>query len=119
MLIELISYPIILIAIGIFDIIGFLDLGKWIYIIRLKMSVKLKTKHKVTFSESGLYYETSNIKSEIAWDFYTSFLESENTLILIYANRQFSVIPKSSFQNNDYPILKDFLSHYYQSPTQN
>ncbi len=109
MLKELIIYPIVLIAIGIFDMMGFMDFGKWLYLIRLKMSIKSKSKHKVSFSENGLYFATNNIKSEIAWEFYQSFLESKNTLILIYGHRQFSVIPKSSFKDSDYTILKDFL----------
>ncbi len=84
------TYPIVLIAIGIVDMMGFMDFGKWIYLIRLKMSIKSKSKHKVTFSENGLYFATNNIKSEIEWEFYQSFLESENTLLLIYGHRQFS-----------------------------
>ncbi|MDP8080285.1 YcxB family protein [Phocoenobacter skyensis] len=106
---EFIIYAFLFILIGLFDFMGFLAIEKLIYIIRFKMTNKFKHIQKVRFSNAGIYYETNGIKSDIEWRFYNNFLESENTLMLIIGKKQYSVIPKSSFNEEDYIILRDFL----------
>ncbi|MDP8078888.1 YcxB family protein [Phocoenobacter skyensis] len=106
---EFIMYSVLFVLIGILDFIGIFDLGKFVYLMRLKMTSKFNCQQKIIFSETGIYYEMLNIKSQLEWTFYTDFLENETTLILIYGKRQYSVIPKSSFKDNDFIVLKDFL----------
>ncbi|MDP8162904.1 YcxB family protein [Pasteurella skyensis] len=106
---EFIIYAFLFILIGLLDFMGFLAIEKLIYIIRFKMTNKFQHIQKVRFSNAGIYYETNGIKSDIEWRFYNNFLESENTLMLIIGKKQYSVIPKSSFNEEDYIILRDFL----------
>ncbi len=102
-------YGSLFIFLGIVDFMGFLDIGKFLHLIRLKKSEKLKYKQKVIFSQEGIFYKTNDINSHIKWSFYKSFCESKNTLILIFGKRQYSVFPKSSFKDDDYVVLKEFL----------
>ncbi len=106
---KFIIYSFLFILIGLLDIIGSLAIEKLIYVIRFKMTNKFKYPQKVRFSDAGMYYETKDIQSNIEWNFYNDFLESENTLMLIFGKKQFSIIPKASFNDKDYMILKNFL----------
>ena len=101
-------FAILFILFGILEIAGFLDIGKLVCMIRFKTNPKFKGLQKIKFSENGLHYETIGIKSDIEWNFYKNFLESENTIILIFGKRQYSVIPKSIFKKDE---LNSLIKH--------
>ncbi len=95
----------------ILDVLDLLDIAKLIYKIRFKQNPKFKNKQKIKFTEEKIFYETNKIKSELEWTFYKKFLESKNTLILIFGKRQYSVIPKSAFREEEVIILKNFIQN--------
>jgi hypothetical protein len=91
-------------AIGILELLGYLDFVKMIMRIRFKNNKKVKHIQKIKFTDQGLEYETEGVKSEIKWNFYTKYHEGENVFILVYGARQYSVIPKHAFNRQ----LEDF-----------
>jgi TM2 domain-containing membrane protein YozV len=105
---------IVIIIIGIFDLLNFIDFGKIVIAIQFKNNNKLKFIQKIKFTENGLEYETQGIKSNIEWNFYKKYYEGENIFLLIYGNRQYSVIPKQGFNdklNNFRKLLESELNN--------
>jgi hypothetical protein len=95
---------IIIIIIVILNISGFIDFEKIVIMIQFKNNKKLKSIQKLIFTDTGIEYETQDIKSNITWNIYNKYYEGENIFILIYGKRQYSVIPKNKFENR----LDDF-----------
>jgi hypothetical protein len=101
---------IIFLLYGINELTGALSIAKFLFGIRLKMDPRFRDMIKITFSDKGINYKTPSIDSDIKWDFYKKLVESDNTLILVYGKRQYSVIPKSVFSKKDLGSVIDLLS---------
>ena len=59
----------------------------------------LETYH-LTFSDSGVHFKTKSIDSNIAWTLYTRVLQNESVILLIYATRLYTVIPRRAFRDD-------------------
>ena len=105
---------IIFIAFGTAKLSGLLDFGKLADTVRFKTNPKFRETHTVVFTEEGMSFEMKGIKSDIDWSFYENFMESENTILLVYGKGQYSVIPKSAFKQDDLDSLKKILSNTFQ-----
>jgi YcxB-like protein len=66
-----------------------------------KGSQKLKQDYELIFSDEGILFRTSSIDSRLAWDLYKSWIENAEFFILYHGKREFSVIPKRAFENDE------------------
>ena len=61
---------------------------------------------KLFISHDKMRYKREDISSEIEWSYYKGFIETPNTVLLLYGKRYYSVIPKAAFSEGE---LKKFL----------
>ena len=52
---------------------------------------------KLLISEEKIRYEQKSINSDIDWNYYKGFIETPNTILLLYGKKYYSVIPKNAF----------------------
>ena len=64
-------------------------------------SEKLKQEYEITFSVDGLHFQTAGIDSRLEWELYKNWIEGPEFFILYHGEREFSVIPKRAFENDD------------------
>ncbi|MDR3259693.1 MAG: YcxB family protein [Fusobacteriaceae bacterium] len=89
----------------IFIVVGFIDFFRIVDPIKMIVSSRFKKDHKfmqlqkLTFTDDGIEYETNDVKSNIAWNYYRNYYESVNIFMLIYGNKlfEYSIIPKDKF----------------------
>ena len=62
---------------------------------------------KLFISHDKMRYEREDISSEIGWSYYKGFIETPNTVLLLYGKRNYSVIPKAAFSEGE---LEKFIS---------
>ena len=62
---------------------------------------------KLFISHDKMRYKREDISSEIEWSYYKGFIETPNTVLLLYGKRYYSVIPKAAFSEGE---LKKFIS---------
>jgi YcxB-like protein len=94
---------------GVVEWFHLVDPGKWLMMLRFNWSPKFKELQTLTCRSDGIDYAMSNIQSTIQWSFYTGFLESQNTFLLIYGKRQYSVIPKDALTGEQLADFKKLL----------
>ena len=95
---------IILTAGGILLSLGVVE--KIVTYIYFKLYVSKIGKQKLFISENKIKYEIKNINSEIEWSYYQDFIETPNTIMLLYRKKYYSVLPKNAFSKED---LKKFI----------
>ena len=66
-----------------------------------KGSDKLKNDYDISFGEKGILFRTLGIDSRLDWDVYNTWIEGPEFFILYYGEREFSVLPKRVFENDD------------------
>jgi hypothetical protein len=99
---------ILIIIFSLFSLLTPFKLSRYIVGLQFKNNPKSKYMQSVIFNDNGLMYNIQNVKSEIAWDYYNKFLETNNLIILIYGPRQYSIFPKNSFTEFDLRLFIDF-----------
>lgn len=68
----------------------------------------------IRFYDQGIGVDMTGGSSNLEWDFYEAFLETEDFFILIIAPNNFSVIPKSAFSTDDQARLSALLAEKLQ-----
>ncbi len=61
--------------------------------------MKLKEEYDLTFSDEGIQFKTDSINSNLKWNTYVDFMESEECFYLIQSKQVYSVIPKRVFES--------------------
>lgn len=63
---------------------------------------RFRDEFHLTFSDSGIQFQTQSINSSLAWSLYSSVIENDNFYILIYGRdiHALSVIPKRAFSDS-------------------
>ena len=56
---------------------------------------------KLFISADKIRYEQKDINSDIDWNYYKGFIETPNTILLLYGKKYYSVIPKDAFSSNE------------------
>lgn len=62
---------------------------------------KYRDEIRVTFHSDRLYVETADGTSDLAWSFYSSYLDTPEFVLLYITRRSFSVIPKAAFRDKE------------------
>ncbi len=74
-------------------------------------SEKLKQDYNISFNDEGIHFQTLSIDSRLQWELYKKWIEGPEFFILYHGKREFSVIPKRVFENDDeQKRFKDLLS---------
>lgn len=58
---------------------------------------KFKEEYHLTFTPEGILFETETIHSELKWDAYTKFWESEDCYYLVQEEHIYTILPKRAF----------------------
>ena len=98
-------YGIFFVVIGILFLSGIsMNAFSWLY---FKLYINRKGVQKLRISDEKIRYEIKDIKTEIGWNYYKNFLETPETILLLYGKRHYAVVPKKVFQGKD---LEYFIS---------
>jgi hypothetical protein len=62
---------------------------------------KFRDDYLLIFSPEGIQFRTAHIDSQLQWSLYSWALITDRSFILYYGSRQFTVIPKRIFQNQE------------------
>ncbi|HEY2963149.1 MAG TPA: YcxB family protein [Pyrinomonadaceae bacterium] len=62
---------------------------------------KLRDEYRLTFSNDGIWLQTSQIDSKLAWSLYTRVLENSSLYVIVYGTdaRMMTTVPKRTFRN--------------------
>ena len=98
------------ILVGIITLVPRLSLSRFILGLRFEKNKKSKLRQVIEFSDEGLSYFIENANSKLSWDFYSKIIEGKKTIVMIYGNRQYSVVPKSAFTEEQLIQFKELCS---------
>ena len=59
---------------------------------------KFREPYELTFSDEGVLFRSAGVESRLAWDFYTSVLETPEHFFLVYGKDMFSLLPKRALR---------------------
>ena len=71
-----------------------------------KIYIAKKGIQKLFISRDIIKYQAKDVSSDIDWNYYKGFIETPNTVLLLYGKRYYSVIPKDAFSNIE---LENFI----------
>ena len=61
-----------------------------------------------------IFFTGKDIKSEMKWDFYKGFMETPNTILLLYnEGKHYAVLPKESFTENSLEEFRELLKQKF------
>lgn len=77
---------------------GFIGL-QYLYVpvLTFRKTPKFKEEYHLTFTADGILFETATIHSELKWDAYTAFWESEDCYYLVQEEHVYTILPKRAF----------------------
>ena len=77
---------------------GFIGL-QYIYvpIVTFRKTPELKEEYHLTFTSEGLLFETATMHSDMKWDAYIGFWESEDCYYLVQKEHIYTILPKRVF----------------------
>jgi len=80
---------------------GFIGL-QYLYapVLTFRKTPKFKEEYHLTFTAEGILFETATIHSELKWDAYTAFWESEDCYYLVQEEHIYTILPKRVFGND-------------------
>ena len=63
---------------------------------------KFRDEYHLTFSDAGIQFQTLNMSSMIAWNFYTGLIEDDKFYLMKYGNNihSVSILPKRAFADS-------------------
>lgn len=61
---------------------------------------KFKEEYHLTFTPEGILFETASVSSELKWDAYTIFWESEDCYYLVQEKHIYTILPKRVFSGD-------------------
>ncbi|MCM2258396.1 MAG: YcxB family protein [Vicinamibacteria bacterium] len=86
-----------------------LSIAEWFNLLPLAVAVawlefhrnpKYKQQYSITLRPQGLLFVTEAVRSEIGWNFYRRFWESDRAFVLSYGQGLPTVIPKSAIKGD-------------------
>ena len=90
--------------------------GKLVTFINFKRLISDRGEQKIIFSEEKITYYIKAAKSELEWNYYEDYMETENTILLIFdKKRHYGVIPKRVFSKEDLEKLLELLERKFNS----
>lgn len=77
---------------------GFIGL-QYLYVpvMTFRKTPKFREEYRLTFSADGILFETATIHSELKWEAYTIFWESEEVYYLVQEEHVYTILPKRAF----------------------
>ena len=80
---------------------GFIGL-QYLYVpvMTFRKTPKFQEEYHLTFSGEGILFETATIHSELKWDAYTIFWESEDCYYLVQEEHIYTILPKRAFKGD-------------------
>lgn len=77
---------------------GFVGL-QYLYVpvMTFRKTPKFKEEYHLTFTAEGIWFETTTIHSELQWNTYTIFWESEDCYYLVQEKQIYTILPKRAF----------------------
>jgi hypothetical protein len=70
---------------------------------------KLQSEYRLHFDDNGIGFDTTDIRAQLNWKMYHSWLSDEEFFILYHGTRQLSVIPKRSMTEDGCKQLTTLL----------
>ena len=67
-------------------------------VLTFRKTPKFQEEYHLTFTEEGILFETATIHSEIKWDAYKKFWESEDCYYLEQELHIYTILPKRAFK---------------------
>jgi hypothetical protein len=68
--------------------------------VQFRTQKKLHDEYVLVFSCEGIHFRTADIDSRLEWSLYNEALIDPHSYLLYYGSRQFTVIPKSAFEDS-------------------
>lgn len=102
-LVEVFSFPVWLVL-----LIALLFEGVFVYQVFVEMprryfrgNIQARAEYQLTFTEEGVWVQTSQIDSKLAWSLYTRVLENSGMYVIVYGKdaRMMTAVPKRVFTN--------------------
>lgn len=84
---------------GVLFLLLLCNLYYWVPGRNFSQNSKFREEYNLTFSDEGIQFKTESINSNLKWNTYVDFIESEEFFYLIQAKQVFTVIPKRVFRN--------------------
>lgn len=72
----------------------------YVPVMTFRKTSKFKDEYHLTFTEEGILFETDTIHSELKWDVYTIFWESEDCYYLVQEKHVYTILPKRAFSGD-------------------
>jgi len=63
---------------------------------------KFRDEYSLTFSGSGIHFQTAHINSQLEWSMYNRALVDIHSFVLYHGSRSFTVIPKRVFETPEH-----------------
>ena len=78
---------------------GFIGL-QYLYVpvVNFRKTPKFQEEYHLSFTGEGIFFETATIHSELKWDIYTGFWESEDCYYLVQEEHIYTILPKRAFK---------------------
>ena len=84
---------------GVLFLLLLCNLYYWMPGRNFSQNSKFKEEYNLIFSDEGIHFKTDSINSDLKWNTYANFMESQEFFYLIQAKQVFTVIPKRAFGN--------------------
>ncbi len=98
---EFSALSIIVLVLAVFALLAGTILYFYIPRLKFKSTSKYHEEYQLLFSEEGIRFRTPTINSELKWDVYASFWESDDFYYLMQTSRIYSLIPKRVFADTE------------------
>ena len=104
---------IIFVVFGVLLLLRILE--KAVTYLYFKMYIAKRGTQKLFISNEKMRYVLKDIKSDVDWNYYKDFIETPNTVLLLYGKKQYSVIPKKAFDNTELGNFILLLKNKFQN----
>jgi hypothetical protein len=89
----------IFLGIALFAFVAGCTVYFYMPVYKFKQTSKYHEEYNLTFSLEKIEFKTPTIDSELKWDVYSDFWESNDFYFLIQAKRIYTLVPKRAFRN--------------------
>lgn len=69
----------------------------YVPVLTFRKTPKFNEEYHLMFTAEGILFETATIHSELKWDTYTKFWESEDCYYLVQEEHIYTILPKRAF----------------------
>ena len=93
-------FGIALLGAGVIAALVLISAFTLIPITSFRKQPKFRDQYSLDFSKTGIHFRTAHIDSNLEWSLYTHALIDNNSIILYYGDRQFTVLPIRVFRDS-------------------